>query len=139
MSWDAVIVRIRGSFRSIADVAADDYLPLGTLGSVTAAVRVAFPDAEWDSATYAHRILDKYTAMMIELSHVETSHSIHISVSGPGNPVPDVLSLANANGWLVVDCSSSEFINPRCTESDGFAGYRSMWCDIQESSGKSEG
>ena len=48
MSWDAVIVRIRGPFRPIAEVDADDYLPLGTLDSVASAVRSAFPDAEWD-------------------------------------------------------------------------------------------
>jgi hypothetical protein len=139
MSWDAVIVRIRGSFRPIADVAADEYLPLGTLDSVASAVRIAYPDAEWDSPTYAHRGLDKYTGMTIDLGSVETSHSIHISVSGPGNPVPDLLSLASANGWVVVDCSSSEFVNPHRAESDGFVGYKSMWHDVQKDVGRSEG
>jgi hypothetical protein len=139
MSWDAVIVRIRGPFRPIAEVDAEDYLPLGTLDSVAAAVRSAFPDAEWDSPTYCHRELDKYTGMMIELENVETSNSIHLSVSGPGNPVPDLLALANANGWVVIDCSSSEFIDPRSIESDGFAGYKSMWEDLQRPGGASEG
>jgi hypothetical protein len=113
MSWDAVIVRIRGSYRPIADVAADEYLPLGTLESVAAAIRAAFPDAQWDDSTYAHCELDKYTGMTIDLDSVESSNSVHVRVSGPGNPVPDLLSLANANGWVVIDCSSSEFINPR--------------------------
>lgn len=139
MSWDAVIVRIRGPFRSIADVAADDYLPLGTLGSVASAVRAAFPDAQWDSPTYCHRELDKYTAMMIELENVETSNSIHLSVSGPGNPVPNLLALANANGWVVIDCSSSEFIDPQSIESEGFAGYKSMWERLQRPGGTGEG
>jgi hypothetical protein len=131
MSWDAVIVRIRGPFRPIADVAADDYLPLGTPESVAAAVRAAFPDAKWDDSTCAHRGLDKYTGMTIDLDSVESSQSIHVRVSGPGNPVPDLLSLANANGWVVIDCSSSEFIDPRNSQSDGFAGYKSMWHDLQ--------
>ena len=51
MSWDAVIVRIRGPFRPIAEVEADDYLPLGTLDAVATAVRSAFPDAEWHGPT----------------------------------------------------------------------------------------
>jgi hypothetical protein len=139
MSWDAVIVRIRGPFRPIADVAANDYVPLGTLNSVAAAVRAAFPDAEWDSPSHANRELDKYTGMMIELGHVETSNSIHVSVSGPGNPVPDLLSLANANGWIVIDCSSSKFIDPSSLESEGYAGYKAMWHDFQQRGGGSEG
>jgi len=126
MSWDAVIVRIRGPIRPITDVAADDYLPLGTLSSVAAAVRAAFPDAEWDSSSHAHRELDEYTGMIVELGQVEASNSVHVSVSGPGNPVPDLLSLANANGWVVIDCSSSEFIDPDIPESQGFAGYKAM-------------
>jgi hypothetical protein len=134
MSWDAVIVRIRGPIRPIADVAADDYLPLGTLNSVADAVRAAFPDAEWDSPSHAHRELDEYTGMMIELGNVETSNSIHVSVSGPSNPVPDLLSLGNANGWIVIDCSSSEFIDPGTSESQGFAGYKAMWHDLQRRS-----
>ncbi len=139
MSWDAVIVRIRGPFRPIADVAANDYLPLGSLDAVTIVIRAAFPDAEWNSPTHCQRELDKYTGMLIELENVETSNSIHLSVSGPGNPVPDLLALANANGWVVIDCSSSEFIDPRSIESEGFAGYKSMWEDLQQRFRKSEG
>jgi hypothetical protein len=130
MSWDAAIVRIRGPFRPIADLTADDFLPLGTLDAVASAVRAAFPDAQWDRPTYAHRRLDAYTGMTIELANVETSHSIHVTVSGPRNPVPDLLALANANGWLVVDFSSGAFIDPRDAESEGFAGYKSMWDDL---------
>ena len=130
MSWDAVILRIRGPFRPIADVTADDFLPLGTLHSVASAVRAAFPDAQWDNPTYAHRGLDTYTGMTIDLAHVETTHSVHVTVSGPRNPVPDLLALANANGWVVLDCSSGEFIAPHDLESDGFAGYKSMWDDL---------
>ncbi len=112
------------------EVASDDFLPLGTLES--AAVRAAFPDAEWNKPTYAFYDLDNYTAMMIELDRVESSNGIHVTVSGPGNPVPSLLSLANANGWPVVDCSSGEFIDPRSRESKGFLGYKLLWEDLQQ-------
>src|SRR5690606_16527957 len=39
MSWDAVILKIRGDARPIEDVGNDDYLPLGSLQSVAAKVR----------------------------------------------------------------------------------------------------
>ena len=98
---------------------------------VAASVRAAFPDAQWDGSTYAHRGLDEHTGMTIDLDGVESSNSINVSVSGPSNPVPDLLKLANANGWVVIDCSSSEFIDPGSSDSAGFAGYKSMWHDLQ--------
>ena len=95
--------------------------------AVAAAVRAAFPDAKWDKSTHAIRAIDRYTGMLIDLSHVEASHSIHVSVSGPANPVPDLLMLANANGWVVLDCSMSEFINPVAADSEGFLEYKALW------------
>jgi hypothetical protein len=47
MSRDVAIVRIRGKFRPVEEVEEEDYLPLGDLKKVTAAVKWAFPSAEW--------------------------------------------------------------------------------------------
>jgi len=131
MSWDAVFLRIRGPVRPIEEVADDDYLPLGIRESIAAAVRLVFPDADWDSPNYARYGLDKYTAVTIDLQHVETSNSIHVSVSEPGNPIPALLSLANANGWVVLDCSTGEILDPASTSSEGFTGYKSLWEGLQ--------
>ena len=43
MSWDAVILRIRGPFRPAREVAELDYLPLGSFKAVAAAIQSAFP------------------------------------------------------------------------------------------------
>ena len=53
MSWDVAIVRIRGKFRPILEVEEEDYLPLGGLKGVRAAVRAAFPFVEWSNPTWA--------------------------------------------------------------------------------------
>ena len=94
MSWDAVVLRIRGPFRSAKEVAATDYPPLGTLEFVAAAVRSAFPSATWHDLAHARFSLDRYTAVMIELQFVETSNAIYLSVSGSGDPIPALLSFA---------------------------------------------
>jgi len=48
MSWDAVILRIRGPIRPAKEVAESEYLSLGSPESVAAAIRSVFPSAEWD-------------------------------------------------------------------------------------------
>src|SRR5262249_54862664 len=50
MSWAVALVRVRGAFRPIAEVREADYVPLGDLASVRAAIRAAFPTAEWSGA-----------------------------------------------------------------------------------------
>jgi hypothetical protein len=71
MSWDALILRIRGPFRPAEDVAESEYLPLGSLDSVAAAIRSAFPCAEWNGPTHAHGSLDEYTGIMFDLHEAE--------------------------------------------------------------------
>jgi hypothetical protein len=53
MSRDVAIVRIRGKFRPLEEVEEEDYLPLGDLKSVGAAVRAALPSAKWSNPTWA--------------------------------------------------------------------------------------
>jgi hypothetical protein len=138
MSWDAVILKIRGPARPIAEVADDEYLPLGSLETVTQKIRAAFPNAEWTTDTYALWKLDDDTAFMIELQHVESSHSIHVSVSGGGNPIPCLVSLATANEWVVLDCGTSEFINAVDDSSEGWEGYNTLLRGLRDG-GPAEG
>lgn len=53
MSWDVVIVKIRGDFRPISEVGAENFLKLGGLEAVQSAIRSAFPTAEWSSPVWA--------------------------------------------------------------------------------------
>jgi hypothetical protein len=126
MSWDAVILRIRGPLRPAEEVTESEYLPLGSLESVAAAIRSAFPSAEWDSATYAHCSLDKYTAMIFDLQGVEGANCVLVSVSGSRDPIPSLLGLASANNWVILDVQNADFIDPANPSREGWLGYRSL-------------
>jgi hypothetical protein len=126
MSWDAVILRIRGPLRPAREVAESEYLPLGSFKSVAAAIRSAFPSVEWESPTRAHGTLDKYTGITFDLHEVEGYYFVHVSVRGSADPIPSLLGLANANGWVVLDVQSSEFIDPANPSREGLRGYRSL-------------
>jgi hypothetical protein len=126
VSWDAVILRVRGPLRPAAQVAPADYLPLGGLGSVAAAIRAEFPAATWDDPMHAHCALDEYTAMLFNLEGVEDANCVLVSVSGSRDPIPSLLGLANANGWVVLDVQNGDFIDPANPSREGWLGYRSL-------------
>ena len=126
MSWDAVILRIRGPIRPAEEVAESEYLPLGSLESVAAAIRAAFPSAEWDDPLHAHCRLDEYTAIIFDLGGVDRSKSVHVSVSGSRDPLPSLLGLVNANNWVILDVQNSDFIDPTNPSRAGWLGYRSL-------------
>jgi len=130
MSWDAVILRIRGPFRPAREVKESDYLPLGSFKSVAAAIRSEFPSAKWESPTRAYGALDKDTGITFDLQEGEGYNFVLVSVSGSADPIPALLRLANANGWVILDVQNSEFIDPANPSREGWSGYRSLVEDI---------
>ncbi len=138
MSWEAVVLKINGPFRPIGNVADEDFLPLGSVDSVADRIRAAFPGAEWSSPTWANWGLDADTGVTIDLGPVESDNMIMVSVSGTGNPVPHLLALAGANDWVVLDCSTSELLNPDEGSSEGWEGYQSLLKGLREREQASE-
>jgi len=111
MSRDVAIVRIRGKFRPVEEVEEEDYLPLGDLKKVTAAVKSAFPSAKWSNTTWAVYVGPDFE-IEIDLEGVESGNTIVLHVHGDGDAAPAVLKLTEANGWLAIDVSCGEFIDP---------------------------
>ncbi len=111
MSRDVAIVRIRGKFRPIEEVEEKEYLPLGDLKDVSAAIRAALPSAEWSNPTWAVYDGPDFS-IEIDIDGVESGNTIVLHVRGPGNAAASLLKLTEANGWLAIDCSSGKFIDP---------------------------
>ena len=132
MSWDAVILRVRGAIRPAEEVAESEYLPLGSLESVAAAIQSAFPTVEWDGPTHAHGSLDEYTGIMFDLHEVEGYSFVGVSVSGSYDPIPSLLTLVQANDWVIMDVQNGEFIDPANPSHEGWLGYRSLVDGIGE-------
>jgi hypothetical protein len=123
MSWDVAIVRIRGKFRPIEEVEEEDYLPLGDLKAVRAAVRSAFPSAKWSNPAWAVYLGPDFE---IEFPLDDVEYGIPLHVHGTGDPIPSILKLTEANGWLAIDCSTGEFINPKNPSYEGWEGFKSL-------------
>jgi hypothetical protein len=126
MSWNAVILRIRGPICPAVEVVESECLPLGTLESVAAAIQSAFPSAEWSTPTHAYCILDEYTGIMFDFHEVDGYGFVLVSVSGSSDPIPSLLGLAGANNWVILDVQNSDFIVPANPSRQGWLGYRSL-------------
>ena len=68
---------------------------------------------------------------MIELEDVESSNSIQVSASGSGDPIPQLLALASANEWVVLDCGTSELIDAEDLSTAGWEGYQSLLKELR--------
>ncbi len=137
MSWDVAIVKIRGEFRPIEEVEAEDYVPLGELADVRAAIRKTFPTAEWSTPDGALYLGPDYE-IEIGLDGVESESTVLLHVHGTGDPIPSLLKLSEANGWLLVDCTTSEFIDPENPSYEGWEGFKEL-CQGFEDDAESEG
>lgn len=131
MSWDVAFVRIRGSCRPVAEVAEADYIPLGKPAAVRKAIRAAFPKAEWlhmDGLVYAGKGLE----IEFDLEGLESANTVVAHVHGSGDPIRSLLQLASLNGWLVLDCSTGEFIDPQNPSYEGWEGFTALAANIDE-------
>jgi len=125
MSWDVALVRIRGVFHPIDEVEEADYLPLGDPASVRKAIRSTFPTAEWSNSDWAV-YCGKDFQIEFSLSGVASHNAIVLHVHGTGDPIRPLLKLTESNGWLAVDCSTGQFIDPQNPSYHGWEGFKAL-------------
>jgi hypothetical protein len=131
MSWDVALVRIRGDYRPIAEVEEADYVPLDMPAAVRKAIRAAFPKAEWsgtDRAVYCGKDFE----IELDLEGVESANTVVLHIHGTGDPIPALLNLTNSNGWLAVDGSTGEFIDPQNPSHSGWEGFKALVARSEE-------
>jgi len=125
MGWDVQIVRIRGNLRPLASLQNDDFLPLGDLAAVRCVFQSACPAATWSNPLWALYYGDGLD-VEIDLQYVESSNSVGLCFHGKRNPIPWLLTLTEKHGWLTVDLSSGELVDPNDPTNEGWEGWRDL-------------
>jgi hypothetical protein len=118
-----VLLRVEGVARSIEDMG--DELPLGTRKDVLGAIRAVFPTAAGETPT---QLIFREGDLSIEfaLHGRNPVNTVTVEVRGEGDPVSPLMELARRNGWVVLDVSTSEFIDPEDPSDEGYGGYRKL-------------
>src|SRR3954453_23092531 len=109
MSWDAVLLRVGEGVQSVEEMG--EGMPLGTRKEVVAAIRAVFPTAEAETASTL-RFLEGDLSIEFALHGRPAVESGTVEVRGEGDPVTPLMALATGNGWVVLDGSTSELIDP---------------------------
>jgi hypothetical protein len=47
-----------------------------------------------------------------------------VHVRGNGHQIPSLLKFANPNKWSLIDCSTSQLIDPRNPSDEGWQGFQ---------------
>ena len=130
MSWDPVIVRIKGTFRPVTETVDEDYELLGSAEFVRDAINAAFPSTEWSNPTWA---VYSGRDFQIEFS-VQPKNDVPggpipwllLHVHGRGDVISALLKLCNRHGWLVVDTSAGAFIDPMNPSYESWQGFQDL-------------
>jgi hypothetical protein len=124
MSWDAFLVRIKG--KSIPENTWEaEEIPLGTRKQVIDAILAEFPAARQQS-TSEFLYTDGHLSIGFTLKGKSPVREVALEVRGAGDPITPLLHLATSNGWLIMDVSTSEYIDPKKPSKSGYGQYVKM-------------
>lgn len=107
----------------IAD--ADPIGPLGPAGQVRRKIAKHLPSVDWSDATYG---VFEGAGFTIELNAGDDDpiDSMMLHVRGEGDVIAALLKFANPNGWALLDCSTSEFLDPKDRSAEGWEGFQTF-------------
>jgi hypothetical protein len=130
MSWDVSIVAADSPPPPVADMP-DDWkgVSMGSSEEVRSAISGCLGDVDWSDPTWGHFYGDGFSFEFNIVGMCEgrdmTGFMIH--VRGGGNAIEKLISLSDATGWFLLDCSQGEWLH-HCEDHDagwvGFQEYR---------------
>src|SRR5690242_2439955 len=111
MSWDVMRFRVREKPQSLHDLTEDKLLPLGIAADVRTSISAALPDVDWSDHTWG---LYGGNGFSIEFNVGDDDpiQNIMLHVRGGGDAIGDIMKFVVPNGWIALDCSTSEFLDP---------------------------
>ncbi|HVW01357.1 MAG TPA: hypothetical protein VHB77_13485 [Planctomycetaceae bacterium] len=123
MSWDVMVFNVGGDPKPLEQM--DDYppLPMGTPAEVRESIDAYLPGVDWSNPRWGLYIGDGFSFEFNMTDEAqETGFMVH--VRGSGDAIGDLLKFAVPNRWSLLDCSTSEWINPQNPSQQGWAGFQ---------------
>jgi hypothetical protein len=123
MSWDVVVLNYGG--RSLPTPDADPVGPLGLAAQVRRRIAKHLPGVDWSESAWGIYEGDGFT-IEFNAGDDDPIDSMMLRVRGEGDAIAALLRFANPNGWSLLDCSTSEFLDQENPSAEGWDGFQSF-------------
>ena len=123
MSWDVMVFHLREKAQSLDDLTEEKVLALGRAEQVRAAISAALPDVDWSDPTWGLYEGDGFS-IEFNVGDDDPIQSMMLHVRGGGDAIKDIMRFVVPNGWVALDCSTSEFLDPAAPSDAGWVGFQ---------------
>jgi hypothetical protein len=126
MSWDVMVLNFGGKPPKVLDDLPEDQsaAPLGAAEDVRHAITVALPAVDWSDPNWGIYTCEEFS-FEFNTGKDDPIESLMVHVRGSGHPIPSLLKFAVPNNWSLIDCSTSELIDPHNPSDEGWQGFQS--------------
>jgi hypothetical protein len=119
MSWDVVVINYGGKRLAGEVPDAEPVGPLGPAAQVRRRIAKHLPGVDWSDPAWGVYEGDGFT-IEFNAGNDDPLDSILLHVRGGGDAITALLGFANPNGWSLLDCSTSELLDPESPSTEGW-------------------
>lgn len=133
MSWDVMVLNFSGKPPEDLEELPEDQNadPLGSAEEVRDLISHALPGVDWSDPTWGIYTGDEFS-FEFNTGKEDPIESLMVHVRGNGHPIPSLLKFANPNKWSLIDCSTSQLINPDNPSDEGWQGFQAVRDKVAE-------
>ena len=125
MSWDVLVLNLGGKPPPSDAADADPVGPLGPAAQVRRRIAKHLPGVDWSDPASGLYERDGFT-IEFRAGDDDPIDLIMLHVRGGGDAIRALLQFANPNGWALLDCSTSEFLDPENPSAEGWEGFQAF-------------
>lgn len=123
MSWDVMVLNYGGKLSPDEMLDADPVGPLGPAAQVRRRIAKHLPGIDWSEPAWGVFEGDGFTIEFNSGSD-DPIDSMMLHVRGGGDAIAALLKFAKPNGWSLLDCSTSEFLDLENPSAEGWEGFQ---------------
>ena len=118
MGWDVAIFNLNDKPRTLDDLREETILPLGPAAQVREGISAALAGVDWSDCTWGIYSGEGFS-IEFNVGNDDPIKNMMLHVRGGGDAVADIMKLVVANGWMALDCTTSDFLDPAAPSSEG--------------------
>jgi hypothetical protein len=125
MSWDVMVLNYGGKLSPDEMLDAEPVGPLGPAAQVRRRIAKHLPGVDWSEPAWGIYEGDGFT-IEFDIGEDDSIESILLHVRGGGDAITALLGFANPNGWSLLDCTTSKFLDPEKPSAEGWEGFQAF-------------